>query len=473
MSMAAYVKGYEFDFFVSYASVDNTPVSPEDHGWVDALVGRLVDELARRLGRRDAFKHWMDKQDLRGNQEAESHIPDQVRRSALFLAILSPGYAASTFCRLELETFIANVGSTAGRLFVVYKERVDEREHQLPEPLRRPVKYEFWYADQNGKPRFLGMPLPNPNDPNDRNLYYPKIIDVRNDIAEKLNELNTKPAADGPTRDVTPTVLLSEVASQPLKEYRDNIKRHLEQAGIRTLPAGSYLWLSNAELEQALAKDLSQSSAFVQLLGPEPDRLGWEQLQAAKRRGCRILQWRSPEINLRRDVSLPEQRRLLEAIEAMPIDDLKQKVVRTVLPPKMGNGSNGSGASRPSFIFINCDATDVDKAQIIGEHLRGSYDWARPPYEGKKKTRELRQTIENNLIECDGLFIVQGENPAWVFDQLQLFRKLRQRRTKDARVLAVVQTSDHPVELRGIGLAGLRTIHIDEVATILPSGAGP
>src|SRR5262249_49122228 len=86
----AYVPGYEHDFFVSYASVDNKPVSPDGRGWVDALMGMLVDELARKLGRREAFKHWMDAQDLRGNHEAENHIPQQVNRSALFVAILSP-----------------------------------------------------------------------------------------------------------------------------------------------------------------------------------------------------------------------------------------------------------------------------------------------------------------------------------------------------------------------------------------------
>jgi hypothetical protein len=477
----AYLGGYEYDFFVSYASVDNKPVSPEDRGWVDALIGTLVDELARRIGRREAFTFWMDKQNLRGNQEANEHIPDQVKRSALFLAVLSPGYAASTFCQLELETFIASVGGTAERLFVVYKEHVNEREQTFPDAFRRPVKYEFWFADKNGKPRFLGLPLPNPNDPDDRKLYYPKILDIRNDIAEKLNDLKLqnakKPSLTGAS-DRGPTVLLSEVTPQPLKERRDDVKRYFEQAGIRTLPAGSYFWLTGAELEHALTTDLSQCDAFVQLLDAEPDRLSWEQLQAAKRRNCRILQWRSPDLNLRTDVSSPEQRALLEAIEAMPIDDFKQKVARIIAPPPPANGTNGgnrngAGPGRPSFIFINCDATDTATADRIGKDLGSGYDWERPPYERKPKTRELRQAIENNLIECDGLFIVQGENPAWVFDQLQLFRKLRQRRTKDARVLAVVQAGDNPVELRGINLAGLRTIRMDEVAAALSPGAAP
>jgi len=463
----AYVPGYEYDFFVSYASVDNKPASPEDRGWVDALVGTLTDELARKLGRREAFTYWMDKQDLRGNHEAENHIPEQVKRSAVFLAILSPGYAASTFCKLELDTFVDSGGGAGERLFVVYKEGIDEREHKFPEPFRRPVKYEFWHADQSGKPRFLGSPLPNPSDPDDRKLYYPKILDVRNDIAEKLHELKSTPR---PTAGA-PAVLLAEVTPQPLKERRDEVRRYLDQAGIRVLPAGSYVWLPNAELERALASDLAQCAAFVQLVGSEPDRLGWQQLEAARQRGCKILQWRSPDLNLQQSVDSPEQRQLLDAIEAMPIDDFKQKIVRTMMPPKSINGANGESSPRPSFIFINCDATDTEKADSIGRRLGGSFDWERPYYERKPKTRELRQTIERNLLECDGLFIVQGENTNWVWDQLQLFRKLRQRRTKEARVLAVVQAGVNPVELRGINLAGLRTIGIDDVPGVLAQGS--
>ena len=96
----SYVPGYDYDFFVSYASVDNDPVPSADRGWVDTLINILSSGsgLAGKLGRREHLTCWLDKQQLRGNHEADHHIPEQVKRSALFVAVLSPGYAASRFC---------------------------------------------------------------------------------------------------------------------------------------------------------------------------------------------------------------------------------------------------------------------------------------------------------------------------------------------------------------------------------------
>ena len=45
IAFMAYVPGCEFDLFVSYAHVDNEPIEPADHGWVDALIRVLEAEL--------------------------------------------------------------------------------------------------------------------------------------------------------------------------------------------------------------------------------------------------------------------------------------------------------------------------------------------------------------------------------------------------------------------------------------------
>src|SRR5262245_18469503 len=53
---------YDYDFFVSYASVDNVPVPAADRGCVATLINILTSGsgLAGKLGRRELFNWWID-----------------------------------------------------------------------------------------------------------------------------------------------------------------------------------------------------------------------------------------------------------------------------------------------------------------------------------------------------------------------------------------------------------------------------
>jgi hypothetical protein len=207
------------------------------------------------------------------------------------------------------------------------------------------------------------------------------------------------------------------------------------------------------------------------LLGPElgrrlndvPDGFGWLQYSLAKRAQRPILQWRSPELKDLLTVEDSRQRRLLEGADAMSFEDFKQAIVRSV-------ASVPSKPIRPSFFFINIDAVDTDEADEIGQQLGGEVDWERPPYEDKPEPGILQNKIDTNLVDCDGLFIVQGKvKPDWVRDQLQQYRKARWRRATAPRVLAVVQTGETPHELKGVGVAGLKIIGIDDIPDVVKS----
>src|SRR5262249_31528415 len=114
----AQTSGYDFDVFISYAHVDNEPIDPAKGGWVSVFIQNLSRYLAKQLGRREAFSNWYDQQNLQGNHPI-TDIPGLVKRSQLFLAVLSPGYMASDFCKLELDAFIQHHGSDlAERLFI-------------------------------------------------------------------------------------------------------------------------------------------------------------------------------------------------------------------------------------------------------------------------------------------------------------------------------------------------------------------
>ncbi len=496
----SYVPGFEYDLFISYAAVDNEPMPSADSGWVDTLVQILTSGsgLAGKLGRRESFSWWLDKQNLRGNHEADSHIPAEVRRSAILVVVLSPGYVASTFCRLELQTFLDAIQGAPNRVFVIYREQVVEKRHKVPDALKALRKYEFWELDKNRKPRILGWPLPNHRNASDR-AYFQRIDDVCKEIADQLDELKAAgarqdenaavpalaaalTAAPTPKRQKRgdrastliavaprPAVLLAETTDDLIRK-REDAQRYLEQAGIDVVPSGSYYGLSAANYEKALSADLAKCAAFVQILGPElgrrvdgiADGFGWLQYNVAKQSPLPILQWRGLELADLRAVEDPMQRRLLETAEAMPFEDFKRKILENLRSGK-------AKSKRPSFFFINCDSVDVSQADAIGGHLAGGVDWERPLYEEKPKARVLQESIEASLVDCDGLLIVHGKSPvAWVRAQLQLYRKLRQRRAKDPQVLAVVQ-SGHSAEFTGLGLAGLKIVGIDDLRTVIGS----
>ena len=476
----AYVPGYHHDFFVSYAKVDNDPVPSAKSGWVDTLISILIsgNGLAGKLGRREAFNHWIDEQNLRGNDEVD-RIPEQVGRSALFVAVLSPAYAASKFCQLELETFVKSTGGAPERLFIIHKEQLVERRHKIPEAFIRPRKYKFWDLDKNNKPRVLGWPQPIYNNPEDR-PYFQAIDDLCSELANKLEQLKQEKEQEGKqaevqiTTAVKPMVLLAETTDDLIR-HRDGVRRYLEQAGVDVVPAGTYYGLARADYEKAFLSDLSRSAAFVQLVGPElgrclndvPDGFGWLQYQMAKDQQRPILQWRSPDLRDLQGIEDDRQKRLLNMADAMPLEDFKKKIVGAVT-------KGDAKEKRPSFMFIDCDFVDTDNADAVGNILGDQLDWERPPYEEKPRAQQLEEEIQSGLIDCDGLLIVYGRTgSSWVRQQLQLYRKLRPRRAKEPSVLAVVHTGPEPKELKGVGLAGLKVIGLDEVSGVVKPDRSP
>jgi TIR domain-containing protein len=476
----SYVPGYDHDFFVSYAKVDNDAVPSAKSGWVETLMSILIsgNGLAGKLGRREAFDYWIDEQKLRGNDEVDQ-IPEQVRRSALFVAVLSPAYTASKFCQLELETFLKSTGGAPERLFIIYKEQLVERRHKIPEAFVRPRKYKFWDLDKSNKPRVLGWPQPIYNNPEDR-PYFQMVDDLCNELADKLEELKQEKEQEGKDAEVRittaakPMVLLAETTDDLMRK-RDEVRRYLELAGVDIVPAGTYYGLARADYEKAFLSDLSHSAAFVQLVGPElgrclndvPDGFGWLQYQMAKDQQCPILQWRSPDLRDLQGIEDDRQRRLLDMADAMPLEDFKKKIVGAVT-------KRDAKVKRPSFVFIDCDSVDTDNADAVGNILGGQLDWERPPYEEKPKAQQLENEIQSGLIDCDGLFIVYGRTcSSWVRQQLQLYRKLRPRRAKELSVLAVVQTGPEPKELKGVGLAGLKIIGLDDVSGFVKPDGSP
>src|SRR6185295_19799632 len=89
-----------YDFFVSYARVDNAD------GWVERFLEALIEEHSHFTGGR-TLTYFFDKQDIQNFATWESEIFHKgLTKSRLFLAFLSPSYFASTVCRKEWRAWV-------------------------------------------------------------------------------------------------------------------------------------------------------------------------------------------------------------------------------------------------------------------------------------------------------------------------------------------------------------------------------
>ncbi len=90
----------KFDFFVSYASADNTT------GWVTQFVKELQAEHAKFFPGCAPLVEFFDKKDIAAGRDWEHTLHHGIAQSRLFLAFISPNYFASDWCRREWRAWI-------------------------------------------------------------------------------------------------------------------------------------------------------------------------------------------------------------------------------------------------------------------------------------------------------------------------------------------------------------------------------
>jgi hypothetical protein len=252
------------------------------------------------------------------------------------------------------------------------------------------------------------------------------------------------PAASKPTPlvDARLTVLLAEVTDD-LEFKRNEVQRYLEQQAVRVLPEMSYP-LGRVEFEAALTSDLAQSRVFVQLLGAIPgkrprdisDGYGWLQLEAARRGGSPILQWRSPEVDLG-EIEWPRHRELLEleTVQATSLEVFKREILEAVRPRPAAPEPRKESSDRP-LVFLNTEPRHRAIAADIRTAIGDRAIWAEPLFEGSAEM--VREDLEQNLIECDAMVMVYADNPGWARAQLRNFHKLSPRREHPVRAIPVI-----------------------------------
>ena len=105
----AYLPGFEYDIFISYAHVDNETLDENDKGWVEQFHRAFAILINQRVGRADRLKIWRDEK-LGPFTEFDAEISDRLKSAALLLSLTSNAYLASDYCKKELACFHKKAG---------------------------------------------------------------------------------------------------------------------------------------------------------------------------------------------------------------------------------------------------------------------------------------------------------------------------------------------------------------------------
>ena len=429
------------EIFISYAHIDNEPLTPDDEGWVTTLHRMLEVRLAQLLGERP--KIWRDPQ-MAGNAALTDTLLERLSHSTYLVSIISPRYVKSEWCCREIETFFSRFGE-AGRIFKVLKTNVPQDQH--PAPVRDSLSYVFFRIDPDTG-RFREF---RPRSPSTAEDFVALVDDLAFDLNRQIAE-RAQPAA-GSDGEASLTVYLAPT-THGLQQQRDEIRRELLEHGYRVLPDRD-LPLHFEQLVQRVGEALAESALAIHLVGgayglvPEGSQSSileiQEQLSAA----------RTAAGDLSRIVYVPKdcqgdddrQRRFLRHLEEDPVSQRRTEFLRCSLDElhqviheklvelaaglaaragdaereaeadragAVGEAAAGVPAGRPARVYLLCEAEDLEAVGQLDEYL---YDQALEPvlplFEGTPE--ELREDHLRNLQSCDAVLLYQGvAREAWL-----------------------------------------------------------
>jgi hypothetical protein len=279
----AFVPGYEYDVFVSYAHIDNEPVVEGNLGWVDFFETLFRQRLRVRLGSADV-KIFRDPH-LQLVGDFSDQIVQTLNSSAAFISILSPRYVDSDWCVREIEKFCDLTGTNRIIKIVktAYDEPAPERARAILEKLKNILDCRFYNEDeQTGRFNDLQPEIDKADIP----AALDKVDAIVQDLTRLLKQLRTdarpqpqpqpqpQPAIPVAPPRTSPVPFASEskvkvflaATTRDLVKTRDEIKTELSQYQIDVLP-NTPLPDDATELIAEVREDLGATKLSIHLLG--------------------------------------------------------------------------------------------------------------------------------------------------------------------------------------------------------------
>lgn len=413
-------KRSDVGIYISYAHIDNRPMTEEQGGWVNSFHQALETRLAQLLG--EEIEIWRD-QKVQGADQFNEYFTNRIDEADVFIPILSPRYFKSQSVGRELEEFLrSSKQGSADRqsgIFKVIKTPIQQSEE--PPELQDLLSYQFYEVEDDGRPREFASNLGSGHD----FKFLSRIDDLAFDIVQLIKdrrETSQKPTAFAGIDKAT--VYLAETTSD-LSFERDSVKRELQHFGYKVLPDRG---MPSEVLSYATAvrEQLARSSLSIHLVGksygvvPEGEEIRsvvtiQEELAAERASSDSTflsLVWMpiglsSPDERQQRFIknlqnNLGTGAELLQS----PLEALKTLVLEKlsrVSPPMRAS----SPAATLTRIYLICDSLDATAVREIDEYLfdRGfEIISSLGEGEGTQSTQYHREI----LLNCDAVLIYYG-----------------------------------------------------------------
>ena len=394
-------------------------------------------------------------------------IPDEVRESAVFLFILSPGYINSDWCKREYEGFIANASVNGGvrigyhsRLFKVIQRSIDSNTQ--PIELMDVTGYTFFEETEQGNP----IPIELNVRSNPSRTYLSNLSDLSYDISKIVQKKISKHSEEGET--LEECIYLAETTND-LKAEREKISRELLQHGFSVFP-DEYIALHESNYKTKVQQYLSKCQLSVHLVGenysivPEGATQSTVEIQLneAKSKEIDRLIWLPSGL----DYSIMNDSRQSHFIERLlntdpgdaaisrdTLETFKTLILDSINEIKRRKYTVvGQGQGQEHLTYLIFGHEDESAAIPVYDYLfdHNTIAVERSYFtEGSHKESSIQDHI-GNLIECDSVLIFHGNAPfSFLRAKIRELRKLKgygRNNPLEARVVYMSRPESHEKE---------------------------
>jgi hypothetical protein len=324
-----YVSGHKHDLFLSYAHAEAA--------WVEAFRKALREEFHVRTGADIAL--WQDTRSLRTGQKWEKEIEDGIRSAAAFVAIISPAYLNSPWCRQE-RAIVLEKELEALKVESIYRFLKVIKTPGPEEPLAELQRIPFFneadgYELPQGTPEFTA-----------------RIREIVRHIRELLTLMSNK----------YQELYLAPGAIDMLSE-REELTRELKDRGFTIKPA----FLPDSSFgKKAILKAMDNVSHAIFVFGGEYDKFTADQIEAARELGRPAVFWVQP------GEDSDKMRRLIDDLGKLPngSEVLGGRSIREMLPALLEKvkpretPAPAQPVSGAASVYLNYDTTLPEDTRI-------------------------------------------------------------------------------------------------------------